>query len=40
MDLRKLEKELATDLRRCDSELNRRRSHEPRACPVLNETNS
>ena len=39
-ELRKLEHELATDLRLCDSELDRRGNRGPRACPVLKETRS
>lgn len=34
-DLEKLEAELRTDLRKCDQELKRRKSHKPCACPVL-----
>jgi len=40
VELRRLEKELATDLRRCDSELKNRRKHQARACPVLKEIRS
>ena len=36
-ELSKLERELAADLRRCDSELKRRRKHDAAACPVLKE---
>jgi DNA-binding transcriptional MerR regulator len=35
--LRQLESELATDLRRCGSELNHRRRSSPCPCPVLEE---
>lgn len=36
-DLRRLESELATDLRKCNRELNHRRRHSPCPCPVLEE---
>jgi len=36
-DLRHLEQELETDLRKCNSELNHRRRHAACACPVLEE---
>jgi hypothetical protein len=36
-DLRHLESELETDLRKCDRELNHRRRHAACACPVLEE---
>lgn len=34
-ELERLESELATDLRKCNSELKHRRKHAPAACPVL-----
>jgi len=36
-ELRHLESELKTDLRKCNRELNHRRRHVPHACPVLEE---
>jgi DNA-binding transcriptional MerR regulator len=36
-DLRQLESELATDLRKCNRELNHRRRNAPCPCPVLEE---
>ena len=36
-ELRKLERELLADLRKCDEELKHRRGHKPRVCPVLKE---
>jgi DNA-binding transcriptional MerR regulator len=35
LELQKLETELAADLRKCNQELRRRKSHKPCACPVL-----
>ena len=36
-DLRQLEAEFVTDLRKCNRELNHRRRHAPCPCPVLEE---
>jgi hypothetical protein len=36
-ELRHLESELETDLRKCNHELNHRRRHVAHACPVLEE---
>ena len=36
-ELRKLERELLADLRKCDEELKHRRGHKACACPVLEE---
>jgi DNA-binding transcriptional MerR regulator len=36
-DLRQLESELVTDLRKCRRELNHRQKHSPCPCPVLEE---
>lgn len=36
-ELRKLERELLADLRKCDEELRHRRGHKACACPVLEE---
>jgi len=36
-ELRRLESELETDLRKCNCELNHRRRHVAHACPVLEE---
>ena len=36
-ELRQLESELASDLRKCDRELNHRQGHVPGPCPVLEE---
>jgi len=36
-ELKKLESELASDLRRCDRELKHRQRHAPSACPVLDQ---
>jgi len=36
-ELRRLEAELETDLRKCNHELNHRRRHAACACPVLEE---
>ena len=39
-ELRQLESELDTDLRKCERELSRRRQHAASACPVLQEVSS
>jgi DNA-binding transcriptional MerR regulator len=38
-ELKKLEAELAGDLRRCNRELEHRKQHKPCACPVLETEN-
>lgn len=39
-ELEQLERELASDLRKCNRELKHRESHAPRSCPVLSSSNS
>ena len=39
-ELQKLESELAADLRKCNQELNRRRSRAPQQCPVLTDSDA
>ena len=38
-DLQNLERELVTDLQKCDGELKNRRGHAPKCCPILSTVN-